>query len=98
MKEKLKDEYEELIIQNPGAEDIANENYIVQYKIYSGIDVGAEVVYSISAIVVYTGKELMFGKRRCILKLSRNSSINHKIASRSRTSKLIILAIRDIIT
>lgn len=32
MKEKLKDEYEELLTRNPDVEDIANENCIVQYK------------------------------------------------------------------
>ena len=32
MKEKLKEEYEEFLIRNPDVEDVANENYIVQYK------------------------------------------------------------------
>lgn len=32
MKEKLKDEYEEFLIRNPDAEDVADERYIVQYR------------------------------------------------------------------
>lgn len=34
MKQKLKDEYEELITRNPDVEDIANENCIVQYRYF----------------------------------------------------------------
>ena len=32
MKEKLKEEYEEILIRNSDVEDVVNERYIVQYK------------------------------------------------------------------
>ena len=32
MKEKLKDEYEKLLIRNSDIEDVANKRYIVQYR------------------------------------------------------------------
>ena len=34
MKEKMKNEYEDLLICNSDVEDIANENYIVQYRYF----------------------------------------------------------------